>query len=148
MDNEMRTMPPVAGRLKTYGIALLAMAVAFVATYSTWPLLKATPWAFFFAAVMVSAWLGGQGPSLVATGLSAVIGHYFFVEPYGSFGVRINDLVPTVVFIAVSLFISFLASSRRRAEVYERDERRRFQAIVASIGDAVIATDAADRITL
>ena len=143
----MRTAPPEAGRLQRYGIALAAVGVAFVATYLTWPFLKSTPWAFFFAAVMVSAWFGGLGPSIVATTLIAVIGRYFFIEPYGSFTLGRNALIPTLVFIGVSLFISFLASVRRRAEAFERGERRRFQATVTSMGDAIIATDASGRVT-
>ncbi len=143
----MRTTQPEAGRLRRYGIALSAVVVAFVATYTTWPLLKPTPWAFFFAAVMASAWFGGQGPSLVATAVTAILGQYFFIEPYGSFTIGADGLVPILVFLAVSLFMGLLASDRRRAEGHERAERTRFQATVTSIGDAVIATDAAGRVT-
>ena len=56
-------------------------------------------------------------------------------------------MIPTATFLVVSLFIGVLASARRRAEAYERTERRRFQATMTSIGDAVIATDAEGRVT-
>ena len=143
----MRTTTPNIERLQRYGIALLAVLVAFVATYATWPLLKPTPWALFFAAVMVSAWYGGFRTILAATALMAILGQYFFFQPYGSFSPGLAGIAPTLVFIGVSLFIGFLASARRRAEAYERAERSRFQATVESIGDAVIATDAEGRVT-
>jgi PAS domain S-box-containing protein len=146
-ESDMRSTPPEAGRLERYGIALLAVAVAFVATHASWPLLEPTPWALCFAAVMASAWFGGQGPSLVATALMAVLGHYYFIDTPGTFALGPSGLIPTLVFVGVSLFIGFLSSDRRRAEGFERAERRRFQATVTSIGDAVIATDAGGRVT-
>ncbi|WZP00834.1 PAS domain S-box protein [Isosphaeraceae bacterium EP7] len=143
----MRTTPSRASRLREYSIALIAAAVAIAATYATWPLLKPTPWAFCFAAVMVSAWFGGQGPSLVAMTMMAVAGQFLFLEPLGTLVPGINGLIPTLVFVGVSSFIGLLASARRKAVAHERAERRRFQATVTSIGDAVIATDDAGRVT-
>ncbi len=143
----MRKMAREVGRVERYRIALLAVLIAFVATYATWPLLKATPWALFFAGTMVSAWYGGWRTSLAAMAVMALLGQYFFFEPYGSFLLNRTSIIPTLVFIGVSLFIGLLASARRRAEAYERVERKRFQATVESIGDAVIATDAEGRVT-
>ncbi len=145
----MRTTQPEAGRFRRYGIALVAVVVAFVATYTTWPLLKPTPWRLSSsAAVMVNAWFGGPGSvCLVATAVTAVLGQYFFIEPYGSFTIGGDGLVPILVFLAVSLFMGLLASARRQAEGHERAERTRFQATVTSIGDAVIATDAQGLVT-
>ena len=132
-----------AGPWKRYGIAVTAALVGFAASYLTWPYQKTMPWVFFFAAIMVSAWFGGLGPSLLTTALLALAGRYFFIKPYGEFTYDRESLLQTLVFVGVSLFIGYLASARRRAERHEQAERRRFQATVMSIGDAVIATDAA-----
>ena len=142
----MRTRPPQIGPRERYGIAVLAAVIAAVASYATWPFMKTMPWVFFFAAVMVSAGLGGQGPSLVTTALLVVIGRYCFIKPYGTFTFTNDSLVQVLVFTSVSMFIGFLASARRRAKGYERAESRRFEATVMSIGDAVIATDATGRV--
>ncbi len=142
----MRTTPTGAGRLQKYGIALLAAGLAFAASYVTWPLLKSTPWVFFFTAIIVSAWFGGQGPSLVTAAVLTVLGRYFFIRPLGEFTLNRDSLVSILVFNGVSLFIGYVASARRRAEGHERAERRRFQATVTSIGDAVIATDSTGRV--
>src|SRR5258708_34390547 len=104
-------------------------------------------WVFFFAAVMLSAWCVGQGPSFAATMVLVVGGRYFFIKPYGTFTLSGVSLLPILAFIGVSLFIGFLGSARRRAEAYERAEQRRFQATVMSIGDAIIATAPAGRVT-
>jgi PAS domain S-box-containing protein len=143
----MRSSQPKVAPFKSYGIALLAVVIAFVATHASWPALQPTPWALFFLAVMVSAWIGGMGPSLVATALAAILGNIYFLAPYGSATLARSGLIPTATFLAVSLFIGALASARRRAEAFERAERTRFQATMTSIGDAVIATDAEGRVT-
>jgi PAS domain S-box-containing protein len=142
----MMITAPDAGPLKRYVIALLAAAVAFAASSVTIPLSPAMPWVFSFAAVMVTAWFCGQGPSLVTTAFLIVLGRFFFMSPRYTFTFNNNNSIQVLVFSCVSLFIGFLASARRRAEGHERAERRRFQATVMSIGDAVIATDAASRV--
>src|SRR5262245_52796740 len=125
--------PPREIRL-AYVLSVVAVLVAFEATYFTWPLLKPTPWAFFFAAVMASAWLCGLGPSLLAMALSAAGGAYFFVEPYYGFSLE-QTAIPMAVFILVSAFISSLASARGKAERSERELRKWFEATVSGIGD-------------
>ncbi len=143
----MKTTPPEAGRVRRYGIALLAASVAFAASYATWPLSSSMAWVFFFAAIMSSSWFGGAGPSLATAAVLVVLGRFFFMKPYGSLSLTIDHIVQILVFAGVSLFIAFLTSVGRRAEAFERGERRRFQATVTSIGDAVIAADAAGRVT-
>ena len=133
--------------LRGYGIALLAVVVSFLASYVSWPFSRASPWAFFFAAVIVTAWFAGQKPSVVATAILALLGRYFFLWPVHSFSPRGESVVVEVAFIGVSLFIGYLMASRRRAQAYEGAENRRFQATVSSIGDGVIATDEAGRVT-
>src|SRR5262249_10177635 len=115
--------------------------------YATWPLLKPAPLALFIVAVMASAWYGGLGPSLASTAVATVLAQYFLFEPDGSFLNGHNSLFRTLVFMSLSLFVAFLISAKRTSERIERAERRRFQATVTSIGDAVIATDARGRVS-
>jgi len=89
-----------------YGLAIVATWIAFAATYalrSAWP---APVFLFFIAAVALSAWYGGRGPSVLATGLSVGLSKYGFKEPLGSLSVsRFQDLLPFVVFVAVAAMI-------------------------------------------
>jgi PAS domain S-box-containing protein len=125
---------------------VLAALIAFFASYATSPLLRTMPWFFFFAAVIVSAWVAGQRASALTTAILVVLGRYFFIKPYYSLALTTDSVVQTLIFTGVSLVIGFLASARRRAKRHEQAEWRRFQATVMSIADAVIATDAAGRI--
>ena len=56
----------------SYGAAVLLVAVALIV--SRWPMLhlQTAPVSLFVCAVMVSAWLGGVGPGLLATALSSL----------------------------------------------------------------------------
>jgi K+-sensing histidine kinase KdpD len=60
--------------LLRYGMAPLAVAIAFVARMALTPIVQGdSPYLFFIPAVLVAAGLGGLGPGLLATGLSAVL---------------------------------------------------------------------------
>jgi PAS domain S-box-containing protein len=140
-ERNMRATPREIGPLWRYGIAVIAAAVAFFFSYYTISIHKSIPWFFFFTAVVVSAWFGGQRASLVTTAILMVLGRYFFVRPLHTLALTTDSLVQTLIFLNGSFFIGYLMSARRRAETYERVERRRFRATVMSIADAVIATD-------
>ena len=66
--------------VRTYRVPLVAVALAAAHALLFWSLGPRVPLGLFIAAVMVSAWLGGLRPALVATALStlllAVIAHY------------------------------------------------------------------------
>ena len=145
--NAAQARPEPWRSVAAHAVALGAVSLAFLVTSLSWPALRLTPWAFFCAAVMLAAWHGGPGPGLLALGLATVVGNYAFIEPYGSFGSDRPALIATATFVAVSLFISYLAGARRRSESREREGRRWFAATLASIGDAVLATDTAGRVT-
>ncbi len=72
--------------LLRYGVAMSTVAVAFGLKLLVDPLIvQETPFLFVFTAVMVSAWYGGLGPGLLATGLATLITDYFVLYPIGSF---------------------------------------------------------------
>jgi PAS domain S-box-containing protein len=124
-----------------YAVATLAVGLAFAATALTWPLLRSTPWACFFCAVMFSAWSGGLGPAALAIALGAALGDLYFLGPYGPPGSIGAAAVATLAFVGVSGFISFLSSAWRRSEAEHARQRGWFEATVACMGDALIATD-------
>ena len=115
---------------------------------------NATPFIVFFAAVMASAWFGGLGPGLLATGLSALVSWYFFLSHQFSFVVdEPGQILRLLVFAAEGAFISALAGtmhrSRERAEdaaleLLGREARlrelARQQAAVAKLGRRALGT--------
>ncbi|MFI5328296.1 MAG: GAF domain-containing protein, partial [Candidatus Rokuibacteriota bacterium] len=125
---------------KAYGAALLAVGLAFTCTYLSVPLAERSLF-LLLAAVVVAAWYGGLGPGLVATALS-IVGHLAFIKaPYG------DDVVRLLFFVLVAGAITLLAAGRRRAEDHARAQQEEMAVTLASIGDAVIVTDRAERVT-
>jgi len=102
----------------------------------------------FLAAVMFSAWYGGLGPGLVTTLLTTLASTYYFLANRTAFDIDIRDtLVRLLVFAVAALLINSLSEARRRAEATLQEQRERFAITLASIGDAVIATDMHGRVT-
>jgi signal transduction histidine kinase len=75
----------------------------------------------FFAAVLISAWVGGLGPGLLATVLSGLATAYLLLPRPNSM-LRAQDAVLRVlVFMVVALLVSALhAATRRAAEAMRR----------------------------
>src|SRR5437870_954028 len=141
----------VAAVIATAGATLLRLALT--------PLIgeNAVPFITFFPAVLFTAWYGGFRAGTACILLSALAADYFFVAPVHSFLIpTATEQVTLLIFIVVGFGMALLSHSQRRAleradheaslrrdaEIAERALRQRFETTLASIGDAVIATDA------
>src|SRR5688500_496925 len=90
-----------------YALALLTTVVVLAVRYALQPVLGGTsPFLAFVIAVAASAYLGGLGPGLLATLLSAGAGTHFFVRSPGGFGVP--ELTNFALFLVVGVAISYL----------------------------------------
>jgi PAS domain S-box-containing protein len=87
------------------------------ATFLSALIVDRSPFGLFTLAVICSAWLGGLGPGLLATGLSVLLGILFFISPHG---ITQQHIVLAVLFVLNAILISivceFLRRSRQRAE--------------------------------
>jgi PAS domain S-box-containing protein len=123
----------------------------------------------FIFSVLGAAILGGWKPGLLATVLNVAASIYFFTKPYYTFRVEdTGDIVVLFTYFAGGLAISFLCeglrsawdrieqrqkrlereiAERRRAELSEQAQAERLRVTLASIGDAVITTDARGLVT-
>ncbi|HEX4961046.1 MAG TPA: ATP-binding protein [Thermoanaerobaculia bacterium] len=115
-----------------YGLAVAAVAAALLVR---WPLLPlfggSVPFMFFFPAIVFAGWIGGLGPGLLATGLSALGAAYFLFSPpllavVSQPSARVFQLL---IFVAIGLLISLLneglhAARRRAADVAEENRRQ------------------------
>jgi PAS domain S-box-containing protein len=153
-----------------YGGALVLTALAVVLRWLLDPLLgDHFPLITLFAVVVFVAWYAGRGPALLSLIVGAVAGDYFFFHPRYSFTIGQSEdqtglaLYGVLGIASIGLFES-LRNARRRAEEKERQlelevaarraaeqglaqEGERLRTTLASIGDAVITTDAEGRIT-
>jgi PAS domain S-box-containing protein len=85
----------------------------------------------FYPAVTVAALYGGLGPGLLATGVSAVLADYFWMEPVGRLAITNSaDLMSMVVFLASGALISYLAevTYRAQARAHKAEEQSRLAA--------------------
>jgi PAS domain S-box-containing protein len=129
----------------------------------------ASPFLLLFAPVMLSAWYGGFGPGLLATGLAAGVIDYYFLAPRGL--LRVDSLAQATllgVFVAEATLITYLTrrarwateraedarlqaetelSRREHAEAALRDAQPRMVAILESITDAFYGLDLEWRFT-
>ena len=109
-----------------YGSAVVAVAVAALLKSALLPWVdNESPYLFFFAAVMVSAWRGGAGPGLLATLLSAAASDFLFRAPFYAFN-RFDQAqaLRLAQFLSEGAVISLLGGALHRA-------RRRAQALAA-----------------
>jgi signal transduction histidine kinase/CheY-like chemotaxis protein len=95
-----------------YFVAIASTAIAF----STRFLLKSAlgdvaPLLMFTLSVVVSAWYGGLGPGLLATALSALLGDYFFIQPFYSFRLH-AERIEELFFLGIGISISILSQAR------------------------------------
>jgi PAS domain S-box-containing protein len=109
--------------VRPYGMAVLLVGAAFLATLLIRGLFPYPFLFLFFAAVMASAWLGGTGAGLFAVLLSTVVVGYFFVPPYNKFAVNATDGYFFVAFILCSFVASWVSASKKKSEEALREAR-------------------------
>jgi two-component system, LuxR family, sensor kinase FixL len=128
-----------------YGIALLAVALAFGSRLALTPILPGeTAYLLFVPALLVAAGLGGLGPGVLATALSALLGLLFFVSaPY-----RLSDIAHFTVFVLIGAGIAWsgdqLRRYRTRAAASARDALAReahMRSILDTVPDAMVVID-------
>jgi PAS domain S-box-containing protein len=106
------------------------------------------PYITLFPAIMLSGWLGGFWPGIVTTAICAIAAEYYWIEPSRSWMVtEKSELLGLLVFVAVGGAISALNEAWRRGAAGIAEAEKRLNVMLASIGDAVIATDEQGRIT-
>ena len=94
---------------------MLSVSVALLIAH--WPALhlEFAPVSLLLCAVMLSAWVGGVGPGLVATILSAVVFYYGFLPPAFSLVAKPGQVPRFVVFVASAVLVGSLSAAQRRA---------------------------------
>ena len=141
-------------RFVRYALALVATAVAFtmrvvlvhfigpgLATYIT-----------FYPFIMFAAVLGGLGPGLLATLMSAITVDYWFLEPHGHFGIRnAADAVGLILFVSMGVLMSAVGEYYRQAQKKSLETTRLAnnynRSLLESSLDPLVTISAEGRIT-
>src|SRR5262245_58301363 len=127
-------MGPTTHSLVTrYGMAVLAVAAALLARLALDPLLgDGLPFLLSCLAVVVVAWYGGFGPSLLALLLGLLTVAYCFLPPRHDLAAALAghpSQAAGFLFLGVTIgvFSGALRAARRRAEAHAREAVRRRQ---------------------
>lgn len=99
-----------------YGEAVLWVAVAALCRWAIGKWVgQVPPFITFYPAVMAAAIVGGAGPGVLASILSALAADFFFMEPVGQLGpVTLKYAVQILLFLFINIGIS-IAGGRLRA---------------------------------
>ena len=98
-----------------YALAVVATAVALVATLALRRYGPAPSFLFFVPAVALAAWYGGLGPSAVATALSLLLIDLNFLAPNGSLAIDRVEGLEIVAFLVVAATITSTMNALHRA---------------------------------
>ncbi len=135
----------------SYGLTVLLVASAAAIRWGLGYAFGPMPtFLTFYPALMLAALIGGLGPGLAATGLGSLAALYLFIPPIGSLRItNLGDGVALALFCFIGVFISVITDRLLQAQVEQvkREHEQRWATTLASIGDAVIATDVEGKIT-
>ena len=121
---DMRATHPLALRLRRYGVAVVATGSALLFHYGLDAIMDQRALFLKVAlAVLVSAWYGGLGPGLFATGLGALAALFMFFPPYYRLALPLQeDGIALAVLVCaggvISLLVAQLRQARQRAEQF------------------------------
>src|SRR6266446_5413916 len=104
-----------------YLMAALSVTAALILTWGLKQLFPATPNALYFCAIILSAWLGGFGPGILASVLASAAVHF---TPPASSPVEIPRFV---LFLLVGVFASWLIARQRRTQAALQQARDQFE---------------------
>jgi PAS domain S-box-containing protein len=118
----------------TYGFTLLAVFCAFLTRWLFDPFIHDNaPFATFYVAVAVAAWLGGLRPAVLATILGYILAWYFFVpERYTFWSKGSESSFGLLLHLCVAIAILIFGEAMHRARNVALDSELRFQAIFNS----------------
>ncbi len=136
-------------------LAALSYLIAVVATVATLAIYvalglggKDTAFSLFLLPMMLSAYLGGLGPGLLAVALAALLTNYLLISPQYMLTISsAADGTRWAVMISVGVLGCILSEGLHRARRRAEANQQIYAVTLASIGDAVIATDVQGRVT-
>jgi PAS domain S-box-containing protein len=137
----------------------LALSLVFVAAlFRSWlhPVSDQSGLAILFAAVLISAWVGGVGPGLISLAIMHVLDAYWFHTPSRALvEPNVTSVVTVSTYYLVVATVGVLSQMRRSAQRRELEQQReavsqreRLRATLTCLGDGVLVTDLQGRLTL
>jgi PAS domain S-box-containing protein len=143
--------------LVRYGRALSISVSAILLRLWLEPYLGNSGFAIFLAAILITAWIGGLGPSLIGQTLILVATGVWFSPASRTFGEQsvLRAILNIVAFYGVGTIVALLSDAYRQARNRERAQREevlaqreQLRATLTCMGDGVLVADADSRVVL
>jgi PAS domain S-box-containing protein len=108
----------------------------------------ALPLVTLFGAVAAAVWLGGYRVAIPVALIGYAACHYLFIQPRGQFNLTdVANLVGLIAYLFTCSLIILFGEAARVGKTRVTEQREVFRVTLRSIGDAVLTTDTAGRIT-
>jgi len=104
----------MSSRIRNYAVAVLTVALAWGVDILLEERFSESSAGLYLAAALVSTWLGGLGPGLLAIGLTISLNLVFANHPYLSLAVGAHGYERLMLFTGVAFVVSSLADRIRR----------------------------------
>ena len=108
-------------RIRNYGIAATTTGIAWLVDILLQEKFSESSVALYFAAALVSTWIGGLGPGLAAIGLTIGVNLIFFDHPDLSLAVGVHGFERLFLFSGVALVMVSLVERIRRSQKQLQD---------------------------
>ena len=128
---------------------VLSLATLLVRTCLAVPFTNRPLLILFMFPIILSAMLGGLGPGLLATALSALGVNFIAIPPYYSFSIDNDaDAFQWLFLIINGIAVTLLSETLRRSQTRAENNRRLLDAIISGTSDAIYVKDLQGRYLL
>ncbi|WP_426671327.1 ATP-binding protein [Mucilaginibacter sp. McL0603] len=100
-----------------------------------------SPHLLYFGIVCLSAIMGGIGPAIMASIISAVVGDYYFLEQHGAGSFNRDDIAEAIFFLSECFLLTILGSIVRLAYQQMRRNQLLFKAMVEKGSEVIVMTN-------
>src|SRR6267378_6325224 len=112
-----------------YGVAVFCVAVAVIVALWLRPVVLAAA-QLLFVAVLITGWVSGLRPALVAWMLATLAFEYYFTRPFDSLNIDTAEVPRLVIFTLLAALLATMSAARRRAEDSLENAREQLEARV------------------
>ncbi len=127
-----------------YGVAVVSVAVTVLLALWLRPVVLAGA-QLLFVAVLVTGWVTGLAPALVAWVLASLAFAYFFTPPFDSVTIDIAEAPRLLIFTLLAALLAVMSAARRRTEDSLKSAREELETRVrertAELRDLVNSVD-------
>jgi len=98
-----------------YAVAVLCVTAAVILARWLRPVVLGGA-QLLLVAILITGWVSGLRPALVAWGLAMLAFDYYFTPPFDSLKIEVAEAQRLMLFVLVAAFMATMSAARRRAE--------------------------------